>query len=231
MIGELVTTTICNMKTALVTGHLGFIGQHLWRALHANDEYVPIGLDIKNGPHEDIRTCVLPPADICFHLAAQTKALSTDTLEDADINIMGTVRILEKYRENVVFATSRASIDPTVPYSISKHACEYYCDMYKARMVRMCNVTGEGGHGVIEAFTRSDTLRIVGSGSIKRAYAPVQRAVELFLIAANSLPGSLHILRGPQLTVLEIAELFFPNKPRIFVKQDPRELTINYKEE
>ena len=212
------------MKTALVTGHLGFIGQHLWRALRSSDEYVPVGLDLKNGPHEDIRSCVLPHADVCFHLAAQTKAQSTNAWADADTNIMGTIRILEKYRDKVVFAASEASSTPVIPYAISKHACELYCQLYGARMVRMCNITGPGGHGVIEAFAKSDSLRIAGDGSQWRVYAPVQRAVAEFLRMANAPSGSFCNLKGTGLTVLDIAELFYPNKPREFVEKKANDL-------
>ena len=206
------------MKIALVTGYLGFIGQHLCRALHESGEYRVIGRDWKRHPNEDIRTCEIPPADVCFHLAAQTKAQTKDAFEDASINIMGTLRILEQYRERVVFAAS--ATNPVVPYSISKHACEHYCALYRARVVRMCNVTGPGGHGVIEAFAKADVLKIAGKGDQKRAYAPVHRAVQMFIDAADAPPGTLYELQGAELTVLEIAELFFPAKSREFVEQD-----------
>lgn len=212
------------MKTALVTGDLGFIGQHLCRAIRDGDDYVVIGRDLKRGSHEDIRTCVLPPADICFHLAAQTKAQTQDAYEDASINIMGTLRVLERYREQVVFAASATT--PVVPYAISKQACEHYCKLYRARIVRMCNVTGPGGHGVIEAFAKADVLKIAGRGNQKRAYASVQRAVAMFLAAAKSQPGELHQLQGVELTVLEIAELFYPTKPREFVAQEANDMNV-----
>ena len=209
------------MKTALITGHLGFIGQHLWRALRANDDYVPIGLDLKNGSHEDIRSCVLPPADVCFHLAAQTNAHCTDAWDDANTNIMGTIRLLDHYHDRVVFAAS--ATNPTVPYSISKHACEHYCDLYGARVVRMCNITGPGGHGVFEAFAKAGVLKIAGKGDQLREYAPVRRAVAAFLDAAFDPPGTLHLVEGTKLTVMEIAELFYPDKPREFVEQAPHD--------
>ena len=115
------------MKTALVTGDLGFIGPHLCRALQSFEggAYTVIGLDWKRGQHEDIRYCTLPQADICFHLAAQTKAQTKETRLDADINIMGTLHILERYREKVVFAAAWPATNPVTPYAISKHACEH----------------------------------------------------------------------------------------------------------
>lgn len=213
-----------DMKIALVTGHLGFIGQHLWRVLRSSDEYVPVGLDLKNGSHEDIRSCVLPRTDVCFHLAAQTNAQSTDAWDDANTNIMGTIRILEKYRNKVVFAASEAANNPVIPYAISKHACELYCRLYGARMVSMCNITGPGGHGVFEAFAQSDILRIAGDGSQRRSYAPVSHAVSAFLAMASAEPGLLYTLSGTELSVLEIAELFYPAKPKQFVEKKANDL-------
>lgn len=214
------------MKTVLVTGHLGFIGQHLWRALRSNSEYNTIGLDIKNGHDEDIRTCVLPFADICFHLAAQTNARTDNVWADANHNIMGTIRILEWYRESVVFAAAWPATNPVTPYAISKHACEHYCSLYGARMVRMCNVTGPGGRGVIETFAKADILRIAGDGSQKRTYAPIHRAVSALIDAATAPPGTLHILQGTELSVLEIAELFYPTKRREFVEQASHDMPV-----
>lgn len=214
---------MANMKTALVTGDLGFIGQHLCRALSANEEYEVFGLDVKRGWGEDIRGCGLPAVDVCFHLAAQTNAHSADAWEDAGVNIMGTVRILERYRERVVFAAS--ATNPVVPYAISKHACEHYCQLYGARIVRMCNITGPGGHGVFEAFAKADILKIAGKGDQKRAYAPVHRAIAMFLEAATAPPGTLFTLQGPELTVLEIADLFYPTKPREFIEQNKNDVT------
>lgn len=214
------------MKTALVTGDLGFIGQHLSRALIGSGEYRVIGLDLQRSDHEDILECPLPMADVCFHLAAQTKAQTTDTWLDASTNIMGTIRILEKYREKVVFAAAWPATNPVTPYAISKHACEHYCTLYGARMVRMCNVTGPGGRGVIETFSQAQVLKIAGTGEQKRTYAPVHRAVAAFMEAATAPPSTLHILQGTELSVLEIAELFYPNKPRKFVDQAPNDMPV-----
>jgi nucleoside-diphosphate-sugar epimerase len=60
---------------ALVTGHLGFVGQHLVRRLEQRRVEV-IGIDLKDGA--DVNDCDLPVADRVFHLAAQTDAQSKD---------------------------------------------------------------------------------------------------------------------------------------------------------
>ncbi len=210
------------MPIALVTGDLGFIGQHLCQSLINTRKYYVVGLDWKRGKQEDILTCALPEVDVCFHLAAQTDARSDDVIEDARINIMGTLRILERYRARVVLAASTAN--PIIPYAISKHTGELYGRLYGARAVRMCNITGPGGHGVFEAFAKADVLQIAGKGDQKREYAPVERAVEAFLHAVDSSPGDVTEVRGIELTVLDIAQLFYPTKWRKFVAQQSNDL-------
>ena len=205
------------MPIALVTGDLGFIGQHLCRALIDTRKYYVVGLDWKRGKQEDILTCALPEVDVCFHLAGQTDARSDDVIEDARINIMGTLRILQRYGSRVVFAATYPDIRPIVPYAIAKQACAYYCQLYGARMVHQCNITGPGGHGVIEAFEKADVLKIAGDGKQKRTYASVHLAVAAFMEMANAPPGASCILPGVDLTVLDIAEIFFPNKHREFI--------------
>ena len=214
------------MKTALVTGDLGFIGQHLCRVLRESRDYTVLGLDLKRGRQEDIRDCVLPRADVCFHLAAQTNARTTDAWDDASNNIMGTIRILEAYRERVVFAAAWPATNPVTPYAISKHACEHYCSLYGARMLRMCNVTGPGGRGVMETFAKADILKIAGNGEQKRTYAPVHRAVEELIFVAACEPGTLHILEGTELSVLEIADLFYPEKPKVFIESGVNDMQV-----
>ena len=211
------------MKTAFVTGHMGFIGRHLTTAL-MDRGYLVSGCDLKDGT--DIRNYTFMPADVCFHLAAESNALSTEAYLDATHNIMGTLRVLEPYREKVVFASSAAIHQPVTPYAIAKLACEHYCRLYGAQIVRMCNVTGPGGHGVFEAFAKADTLQIRGKGDQKRAYAPVSRAVELFLYAAENPIHPVFPLEGGELSVLEIADLFYPLKPRKFVEQVATDLPV-----
>jgi len=93
-------------------------------------------------------------------------------------------------------------------------------------MVRMCNVTGPGGHGVFEAFAKADILKIAGKGDQKRAYAPVSQAVSAFIDVANTAPGFVYNLPGLELTVVDIANLFYPTKQRYFVEQDANDRAV-----
>lgn len=187
---------------ALVTGHRGFVGAHLWAALDALG-YELTGLDLKDG--QDILTAELPAVDKVFHLAAQTDAQSFNAEADARTNIMGTLRLLEKYGSRLIFASSAAVNYPVTPYAISKRACEEYVRMYGAASVRFCNLYGEGGHSVIDRFRHGDCMEIRGTGTQRRTYAPVEDAVAA-LMDAN--PGVLTILPGKDMTVNDVAAMY-----------------------
>lgn len=203
--------------TVLVTGHWGFIGSHLCGALEDQDITV-IGIDLKDG--KDILTADLPEVDRVYHLAAQTNAQTSDVLADANVNIMGTLRLLERYGSRVVFASSSAVNYPLTPYAISKRAGEDYARMYGAAVVRFCNIHGPGGHGVFECFANDDVITIRGDGNQVRTYASVSNAVSALL---NAKPGELHILKGRDMTVKEVAALY-PGKPVSYVPASPADI-------
>jgi UDP-glucose 4-epimerase len=150
---------------AVVTGGAGFIGSHIVDALLArgNEVYVlddlstgkagnvPEGAELIRG---DIRTdcdkvfgAIAPNA--CFHLAAQIDVrVSVDRPHvDAEINVIGTVRVLEAARRHgtkVVFSSTGGAIYgerdtpapedaprlPLAPYGTSKLAAEEYIATY-----------------------------------------------------------------------------------------------------
>lgn len=195
----------------LVTGSEGFIGRHLVREL-ASDEVEVIGFDLKNG--HDLLCCELPDVFRVFHLAAQTDARSTATSRDARDNIMVTIRLCERYGSRIVFASTSMVNYPVVPYAISKRAAEAYVLAAGGAVVRFCNIYGEGGHSVIEAFGAADELSIYGDGEQRRTYAPVEGAVDALL---QVRPGQTFMLRGDDLSVNQIAARMFPMKPRRYL--------------
>lgn len=107
---------------ALVVGGAGFIGSNLVAALTAAGWRITVLDNFSTGRREhlpadpslrvveaDLRTCaglgaLVAEADYVFHLAAQVgnvKSL-TETLADAETNILGTVRLLEACRDHAV---------------------------------------------------------------------------------------------------------------------------------
>jgi UDP-glucose 4-epimerase len=182
---------------AIVTGGAGFIGSHVAEALLARGDEVHVLDDLSNGKranvpagaelHEaDIRSpddvfdAVKP--DAVLHLAAQADVrVSVERPDhDADVNVLGTVRILEAARRHgakIVFSSTGGAIYgecdrpatedaprlPLAPYGTSKLAGEEYLAtwnrLYGTRHVslRFGNVYGprqeaHGEAGVVAIF-------------------------------------------------------------------------------
>ena len=146
---------------AVVTGGAGFIGSHVAEALLARGDEVHVLDDLSSGSREkvpdgaelhvgDIRadaaaTFERVRPDVCFHLAAQADVNTSVARPDfdADVNVVGTVRVLEAARAasaKVVFSSTGGAIYgecdgpapetqerlPISPYGISKLAGEEY---------------------------------------------------------------------------------------------------------
>src|SRR5262249_46286651 len=116
---------------AVVTGGAGFIGSHLVDALLARGDEVTIIDNFATGKRENLRAeatlaerdvredlgDVFDEArpDVCFHLAAQAdvRVSVADPEFDAQVNTIGTVRVLEGARRNgthVVFSSTGGAI-------------------------------------------------------------------------------------------------------------------------
>jgi UDP-glucose 4-epimerase len=188
---------------ALVTGGAGFIGSHLAERLAAAGHQVVVADNFASGRSRvgrleslgaeifeiDIRDekvsslVANTKPDVVFHLAAQLDVTRSvkDPVYDAEVNVLGTLRVLEAASEagsRVVFASSGGTIygddeflipypehtlgRPTSPYGIGKKAAEDYLRFYsKARGLRfvslaLSNVYGPGqtslGEGQVVAI-------------------------------------------------------------------------------
>ena len=151
-------------KKALVTGGAGFIGSHLAEALLEEGLDVRVFDDLSVGRRENVPEAAefvlgdvrdldsvekaLDAIDIVFHLAAKVSVRGSleNFHEDAEVNLMGTINLLEAAGnsgvQKLVFASSMAvyadsarpdPIDedfekcPVSPYGIAKLAAERYC--------------------------------------------------------------------------------------------------------
>jgi UDP-glucose 4-epimerase len=150
---------------AIVTGGAGFIGSHVVDALLARGDEVAVIDSLARGekenvaggaelyvrdirePLDDVFDAVRPEA--VYHLAAQVDVrVSVESpVDDADVNVLGTVRILEAARQHgaqVVFASTGGAIygecevaahedsplEPLSPYGTGKLAAEEYIRSY-----------------------------------------------------------------------------------------------------
>ncbi|TFG31922.1 NAD-dependent epimerase/dehydratase family protein [Candidatus Thorarchaeota archaeon] len=158
-------------STSVVTGASGFIGSHLVEELLSSG-YRVIGIDnLRTGNQENLipalelskfqffigdildeslYTKIPEHVDILFHLAAISSVRKSieDPVHVNDVNVLGTVRMLELARrldiEHVVFSSSAAvygdpevmpvreefPYDPLSPYAASKIAGEMYLKSY-----------------------------------------------------------------------------------------------------
>lgn len=185
----------------LVTGGAGFIGSHLVEALIENGHTVGVLDNLSAGRlshlHPDARFYEGDIKDhdfdksfgrfapnIVFHLAAQVDVQTSlkRPAFDADVNITGTLRVLEACKEyglaKLVYASSAAvygypeflpvseehRIQPLSFYGISKHTPEHYIRTFSElygldyTVLRYANVYGErqdahGEGGVVSIFT------------------------------------------------------------------------------
>jgi UDP-glucose 4-epimerase len=150
---------------AIVTGGAGFIGSHVSDALLAAGDEVHVLDNLANGKRENVpEGARLHEADIrsdsdavfeearpqmCFHLAAQAdvRVSVDDPAYDADVNVLGTLRVLEAARRHgakIVFSSTGGAIygeceeparedaerRPLAPYGTSKLAGEEYLATY-----------------------------------------------------------------------------------------------------
>ncbi len=188
----------------LITGGAGFIGSHVADALLAAGHEVGVVDDLSTGArenldprarfwHVDIRSAELPalladfrPEVISHHAAQMSVSVSArDPRLDADINILGTLNLLEAAVRTgvgrVIFASTGGAIygdhvgvptdeaaaaRPVSPYGVAKLAVERYLHAYQAMhglravALRYSNVYGprqspHGEAGVVAIFARA----------------------------------------------------------------------------
>src|SRR5215467_13656855 len=188
----------------LVTGGAGFIGSHLADALVARGDEVVVADDLSSGregrldPRVQLqKVSVTDPgalaavmegsgAELVCHLAAQidVRASVDSPADDAQVNVVGTVNVLEAARQvgaRVLFASSGGALYgrdapipsredvlplPESPYGIAKYCAEQYIGLYNRlhgthhSVLRLANVYGPrqdpaGEAGVITIFCAS----------------------------------------------------------------------------
>ena len=233
---------------AVVTGGAGFIGSNLVDALVARGDEVVVVDDLSSGKRgnvnpdaelveADIRTTSRPEGDVVFHLAAQADVPTSVAKPDFDaqVNVVGTVRVLEAAGDTpVVFTSTGGAIygecerpareddprRPLSPYGTAKLAGEEYLAMWNRlhgtshTALRFANVYGprqeaglEGGVVAIflEAMAANEETKIFGDGRQTRDFVHVDDVVRA-LLKAPGTSSVFNIGSGRETSVLELHE-------------------------
>ena len=237
---------------ALVTGGAGFIGSNLVDALVARGDDVVVLDDLSSGKRSNVNPATrfvegsiltdaleeaMRDAEICFHLAAQADVPTSVARPefDAQVNVLGTVRVLAAAGDApVVFSSTGGAIygecrrparedDPLLPlspYGIAKLAGEEYLSgwnrMHGTRhtALRFANVYGprqeaglEGGVVAIflNAMAAGVETWIYGDGQQTRDFVHVDDVVRA-LLAAVGRGGAFNVGSGVETPILELHE-------------------------
>lgn len=190
----------------LITGSEGFIGKHLIN--HLKEKYEIMGFD-RNINNENLLNLgaislafVKFNPEIVIHLASN---ISNDiTLCHDDItsilNLLWACK--EKGIKKFIFTSSAAVYGdsypktiPINPYGITKLQCEQWCKYYselglKTIILRLSNVYGKGGKGVINQFIEktknSERLTINGNGYQIRDFIYIDDVIQVIDQCINS---------------------------------------------
>ncbi|MBL7070819.1 MAG: GDP-mannose 4,6-dehydratase [Candidatus Omnitrophica bacterium] len=235
------------MKKILITGGCGFIGTNLIaRLLKEKDRLFIRVLDNLSvgtekafedvcsadpapdaeliiGDIRDIKACIrcCEGIDTLVHLAADTGVAPSveNPRVDMEVNVIGTVNLLEAMRERgverFIFASSGAPLGeaklpiceesapkPVSPYGASKLAGEGYCSAYyrtygiKTFTLRFSNVYGPRSfhkQSVVARFIRSalegKAIEVYGDGNQTRDFIHVDDLVQAIVLAAGAEAG------------------------------------------
>ena len=191
-------------KTALVTGGAGFIGSHLVDRLLSLGHAVIVVDNLSTGKLSNLNPSATfhhldlthpsvdevfqrEQPDLVFHLAAQVSVSQStkDPIHDNEVNVFGTLRLLEAARrsgvEKIIYSSTGGAlygepetipcaeqhpILPISPYGVSKYVAELYLDLYHRlyqinyTTLRYGNVYGprqeaHGEAGVVAIFAQA----------------------------------------------------------------------------
>jgi UDP-glucose 4-epimerase len=241
---------------AIVTGGAGFIGSHVAERLLARGDAVVVVDNLSTGKREnvpdgarlvevDIRdpsiaeTFAEARPDVVFHLAAQADVGTSVARPDydADVNVIGTIRVLQAARDaQVLFTSTGGAIygecpapareederRPLSPYGTAKLAGEEYLKTWNRLngtrhvILRLGNVYGErqdssleGGVVAIflERMARDDETLIFGDGLQERDFVYVGEVAEAAFAAIGRDGGTYNVGTGIPTSVLGLHDL------------------------
>lgn len=209
-----------------ITGIAGFIGGHLAREL-MQDGIEVTGCDklIRGGPalvpkgatwdQTDVRSYSAVHADVVVNLAAIADVNWPNPADVWRENVQAACHaatLAERANARLIQASTAAVNEPAANvYAITKWAAEQIVFAHGGLALRLANVHGPGGHGVLDLWRRAaqnrEPLIVHGTGTQTRDFIHVSdvcRAV-LAAILTPDAQGALDICSGVQTPVYDAA--------------------------
>mgnify|MGYP003340630719 CR=1 FL=1 len=211
VIDNFINGGLVDLKEFIADVHFELVSRPIWKTGKVNI----IKADVRD--YEDVNVCMLE-ADVVVHLAANTgvEPAVKDPFMDCDVNVRGTLNVLEAARRNevsrVILASSGAPLGeqtpplheemvakPVSPYGASKLAAEAYCGVYDkcfslhTNCLRFGNVYGPGSgakNSVVAKFIRKafagEQWEIYGDGAQTRDFIYVFDLVDAIVKCATT---------------------------------------------
>lgn len=227
----------------IVTGGAGFIGSHIAEKLIEEGHHVAVIDDLSIGEKDNIPTKAeffkadirnkkrleeifheFKP-DIVNHHAAHNDSMDSleKPIEDAEINILGSINILETSKKHgikkIIYASSGGlsygepqkipttenhEMNPSYPYGISKHSFEHYLELYRELYnldfitLRYGSVYGPRANGgviknFLEAVKKNEKPVIFGDGTQTRDFIHVDDVARANIAALTKGKGHYNI--------------------------------------
>ena len=209
----------------LLTGHRGFIGSSLLKALTLN--HTVTGIDLQDGV--DLLTCDFPNKDfdLIIHLAGRSGV--RESINDPSAywmnNVEASRRLFDRYENTrILYASSSSAYEPDLnPYAASKHVLEELASRYP-------NTLGMRFHTVYSNTPRKNMFFVkLFNDKLEYVTRHYRDFVHLYdvidainiLIEADYVKGVLDIGSGVPIRVQDLA----PNVPVRLNTPNEREYT------
>lgn len=194
------------MSKILCTGHRGNIGRRLNERL-LQDGHQVFGVDLKDGVDcADISNLnSFRGVEVIFHLAAHLSPPKKNTMDACD----GILAFAKQEKAKVIYASSAAIYNPQTMYAVHKLYGEgvFMTELENTAVLRLFNVYGGRGIGLIDKIQKNEHIKINGSGMQRRDYVHINDVVEAFVAALN-WKGVVDIGTGTSYSVNDVLEMF-----------------------
>ncbi len=187
----------------LITGHQGFLGQHLQRRLTDC-----VGLDRKTGDYLDVAAPILPRVEAVVHCAAYADIASNWVAESERRylyrdNVTALINVLEAYRGRPFVFISTAAVlskHTSSPYSATKSFGEQLVRAYARAsftpfcIVRPVSFVGSGySHGHIADFVAKRPKVALDNGELRKPFAHVEDVVDAIVGALSFTRETINV--------------------------------------